>query len=91
MDLFSRDILVWVSTHIRLATFTLKVWILYSGDVKMVWICTYTREVLVYVSTHIRVATFIPKVWFCLFGRCRDGLVLITRELLGLIQEAGEM
>ena len=41
----------------------------------------FSRDILVWVSTHIRLATFIPKVWFCLLGRCRDGLVLITREM----------
>ena len=47
MVLFTQEVLLGASTHIRVATFTLKVWFLYSGDVKMVWICTYTREVLV--------------------------------------------
>ena len=54
----------------------------------MVWFI-FTREMYRWSGFHD--SGDVELVWFWLLGRCTDGLVLIPREELGLIQETREM
>ena len=66
MVLFTREVLLGASTHIRVATFIPKVWFFLLGRCKddMVLILGRCQHGLVKI-----------------LGRCRYGMVLMTREM----------
>ena len=70
----------WYSWDVKM------VWFWYSWDVKMVWFW-YSWDVMMVWFWY---SWGVEMVWFWLLVSCRDGMVLVTREVYGLIRQPRE-